>query len=74
MQKVPEERMTFQQLTDWYLGLEKVKAQAYFPTLKINLASFNAAFGDRIVSQIKPAELGNYQEKRKKDRPRGFLH
>ena len=65
LQKVLEERWTFQQLTDWYLALDKVKAQAYYPTLKINLASFNAEFGNKIVSQIKPADLGDYQAKRK---------
>ena len=48
LQKVPEQRMTFQQLADWYLGLEKVKALAYFPTLKINLATFNEVFGNYI--------------------------
>jgi integrase len=65
LQKVPEQRMSFQQLTDWYLGLEKVKARAYFPTLKINLASFNEVFGNYIVSNIKPADLENYQARRK---------
>ena len=65
LQKVPEQRMTFQQLADWYLALEKVKALAYFPTLKINLATFNEVFGNYIVSNIKPADLENYQAKRK---------
>lgn len=66
LQKVPEEKMTFQELTDWYLDLEKVKSLAYFPTLKINLASFNAELGHKIVSQMKPADIENYQAKRKK--------
>jgi integrase len=65
LQKVPEEKMTFQELTDWYLALQNVKARSYYPTLKINLASFNADFGNKIVGQIKPAELGNYQAARK---------
>ena len=30
--------MTFNELTEWYLGLEKVKSKAYFPTVKYNLA------------------------------------
>ena len=63
--KIPEERMSFQQLTDWYCGLEKVKSRAYYPTLKYNLASFNEVFGTYIVSNIKPADLENYQAKRK---------
>ena len=65
LQKVPEEKMSFRQLTDWYLGLEKIKAKAYFPTLKINLASFNSELGNFIVSQIKAVDLENYQAKRK---------
>src|SRR5208337_1461147 len=65
LQRAPEEKMTFQQLTDWYLALEKVKAKAYFETLKFNLASFNKEFGDIIVSQIKPSQIENFQAKQK---------
>lgn len=65
LQKVPEERMTFRELTDWYLGLEKVKALAYYLTLKINLASFNKVFGDYLISKIKPADLENFQARQK---------
>ncbi len=66
LQRAPEERMTFQQLTDWYLGQEKVKALAYYPTLCINLNNFNAELGNYIVSQIKLSDIENYQAKRKK--------
>jgi integrase len=65
LQKVPEEKMTFQELTNWHLKLEKVKAKAYFETLKINLASFNSEFGSIIVSQIKPSQIENFQAKQK---------
>jgi hypothetical protein len=34
-----ERKMTFQQLTDWYLDLEKVKALAYYKILKYNLSN-----------------------------------
>jgi integrase len=60
-----ETKMTFQELTDWYLGLEKVKALAYYPTLSICLNNFNSVFGSMPVSQIKPMDLENYQAKRK---------
>jgi hypothetical protein len=33
LKKIPEEKMSFQELTDWYLSLEKVKSQRYYPTL-----------------------------------------
>lgn len=61
----PEAKMTFKELTDWYLGLEKIKSMAYFPTLKIYLNKFNSEFGNTIVSQIKTADLENLQAKRK---------
>jgi integrase len=62
---LPEAKMTFQELTDWYLGLEKIKALAYFPTLKIYLKKFNSEFGNVMVNQIKAADLENLQAKRK---------
>lgn len=61
----PESKMTFQELADWYLDLEKVKSMSYFPTLKIYLKKFNSEFGSTIVNQIKAAELENLQAKRK---------
>ncbi|WP_435550210.1 integrase [Desulfobacterium sp. N47] len=61
----PEAKMTFNQLTKWYLDLERVKMLARYPILKINLNSFNQVFGDTIVNQLKPADLENYQAKRK---------
>jgi integrase len=61
----PESKMTFQEITDWYLRLEKVKAMAYFPTLQVYLKKFNAEFGRVIVGQIKAANLENLQAKRK---------
>jgi hypothetical protein len=61
----PEAKMTFQELTNWYLGLEKVKGKAYFRTLQYNLASFNKVFGETIVRDIKPGALEEYQAKRK---------
>jgi hypothetical protein len=61
-----ESQMTFQELTNWYLDLEKVKSRAYYPTLKICLDRFNEDFASRIVGQIKPMDLENYQPKRKK--------
>jgi integrase len=58
--------MTFNELTEWYLALEKVKSRAYYPTLTINLNSFNEEFGDIVVNQVMPIDLENYQAKRQK--------
>jgi len=63
----PESRMTFNELTKWYLGLEKVKNLAYYETLKIYLGKFNQVFGNVVVSQIKPVDLENLQAKRKSE-------
>lgn len=60
----PDSKMTFTELADWYLALEKKKTLAYYPVLKIYLKSFNAEFGDRVVTSIKPADLENYQANR----------
>lgn len=61
----PEAKMSFNELTKWYLKLESVKALARFSILKINLNTFNADFGNTIVNQLKPVDLENYQAKRK---------
>ena len=58
-------KMTFEELTKWYLDLEKVKNKAYFATIKFNLASFNSVFGQHILLTMKPVDLENYQEMRK---------
>ncbi|MEE9913203.1 MAG: site-specific integrase [Deltaproteobacteria bacterium] len=61
----PEAKMSFNELTKWYLDLESVKALARYPILRINLNTFNAAFGNTIVNTLKPVDLENYQAKRK---------
>jgi hypothetical protein len=61
----PDAKMSFYELTEWYLDLEKVKRLAYYSILKINLNSFNSSFGNVIVNKIKPVDLENYQAKRK---------
>ncbi|MFC1824496.1 integrase [Thermodesulfobacteriota bacterium] len=62
-----DSRMTFRELTDWYLELEMVKALASYWLVDLCLKKFNKIFGDAIVSKIKPSDLENYQAKRRKD-------
>lgn len=62
-----EPSMTFQELTNWYLELEKVKSLASYETIKIYLRKFNKEFGDTVVGEIKPVDLENLQQKRKKE-------
>lgn len=59
--------MTFQELCEWYLELESIKAKRYYPTVEYNLASFNRAFGSVVISKLKPVDLENYQTTRKKE-------
>ena len=58
-------KITFQELTNWYVSLEKVKALRYYKTVKIKLGIFNSEFGDIPVRNIQPADLEDYQLKRK---------
>jgi integrase len=62
-----DSKMTFNELTEWYLDLERVKNLASFNTITININKFNAVFGDKIISHIKPVDLENYQAKRLKE-------
>lgn len=64
MDILPDNKLTFQELTDWYLGLEKVKALASFETKQIYMRKFNREFGDRDVGEIKSADLENLQIQR----------
>lgn len=61
----PDTKMTFNELAEWYLDLAKVKALSSYWRVKLSLDKFNSEFGDVIVSQIKPADLEDYQAKRK---------
>lgn len=64
---LPEAKMTFTELKDWYLGLEKTKSLGNYPTLKTLLKKFCSEFGDRIVNSIKRSELENLQIKRQRE-------
>lgn len=64
---LPDSKMPFKELSEWFLGLEKVKSLACYRRRCGTLKSFNAVFGETIVSRIKPADLESYQVRRKKD-------
>lgn len=61
----PDTKMTFEELTKWYLGLEKVKALPSYSILQGYFKELNTEFGNVIVSKIKPVDLENYQAKLK---------
>ena len=63
-----DERMTFNELAEWYLEQPDRKAKKYYPTMKINLDTFNHEFGDTIIGHLRPMDLKNYQTKRKAEK------
>jgi integrase len=72
-EKLSETKMTFQQLTDWYLELETVKSLAYFKILKYNLSKFNSKFGEKIIKRIQFSELEDFQAKLKKQYSASYI-
>ncbi|MBM4276238.1 MAG: site-specific integrase [Deltaproteobacteria bacterium] len=67
LEKVPAEKMTFSELSEWYLNLNPVKKLASFERIKGALRNFNMVFGERIVSSLKPLDLEDYQDRREED-------
>jgi integrase len=63
----PDAKMSFCELSQWYLDLEKVKSVslAYYRTLVTNFKSLNRRLGDKIVKDIMPIDIENYQAKRR---------
>lgn len=63
---LPGSKMTFQDLSDWFLGLEKEKSKPVHKRRRTNLKHFNQTFGETIAGHIKPVDLEDYQVKRKR--------
>ncbi|CAB5119498.1 Mobile element protein [Olavius algarvensis associated proteobacterium Delta 3] len=63
---LPDSKITFNELTEWYLSLEKVKALKSYWLVKLSINKFNTVFGDLIVSSIELADLENYQIRRRR--------
>ena len=67
----PKGDMTFQQLTEWFLPFEQDRVTAgeisedYLKVKKINLNTFNAEFGNMVVSVIQSQDLNHYKAIRK---------
>jgi len=58
---LPESKMTFAQIADWYLSSKSVQKLASYNDIKSILKKFNSVFGSRQVNTIKPIEIENYQ-------------
>lgn len=58
---LPESKMTFQDLSAWYLNLATVKRLAAYKRYVYALNNFNHVYGKKIVSKIRPIDIENYQ-------------
>ncbi len=63
----PDAKMTFKELSDWYLNLETVKALASFKTVCGYVNKFVEAYGGTVLCKIRLVDLENLQEKRKRE-------
>ena len=61
-----EGKMTFKELTKWWLSLENVKARSDVWRLALGAGNFNAVFGDKRVCDVRLSDLKNYQATRKR--------
>ena len=64
---VPDAKVTFLDLAEWYLKLEKTMSLSSFKSVKVYLGKFNREFGNMILGDIKVTDLENLQEKRKRE-------
>lgn len=64
---LPESKITFYKLAEWYLGLKSVKGLASFDRVEQALNQFNLVFGDRRVKDVIQTDLEDYQDKRKNE-------
>ncbi len=64
---LPDSKLTFNEITEWYLKLSSVMQLASYPRITIALNNFNAVFGQRGAGTVLPIELEEFQAKRNKD-------
>jgi len=64
MDMLPASKLTFNELANWYLKLDRVKALKSYDTVCVYIKKFNHVFGNTVVADIKPADLENLQAKR----------
>jgi integrase len=61
---LPEARMTFDGLIDWYLDFKSVRRLNSYKRVCSCLANFRKQFGSRLVSSLQPLDLEDYQDSR----------
>jgi integrase len=60
---LPETKLTFNELQNWYLGLDRTKALAYFKSGSIEdlLNRFTSVFGGLLANQLTAVDIENLQ-------------
>lgn len=58
---MPKSKMTFNELTEWYLNLKNVRKLKSYPRVKIALKNFNEVFGKTFIRGLKNIDLEDYQ-------------
>jgi len=64
LEKVADDRMTFNELKDWYFGLASVQSKRSYKDWKIQVGKFCKVFGDRAVGSLKVLDLEDHQVRR----------
>jgi len=67
LETIADEKKTFKELSEWYLNLKSVRKLISYERVKQFYVHLNKAFGDSIISSIKPLALEEYQEKREEE-------
>ena len=62
---LPESKITFHELSSWYLNLKSVKKLSSYDRVVQALNQFNLVFGNHLVNSIKQTDLEDYQDMRK---------
>jgi len=61
---LPESKMSFKELSEWYLNLSSVKKLSSYKRIQSSFKFFIAKLGGQIVNTITLADLDNYREER----------
>jgi integrase len=64
---LPESKITFDELTKWYLDLASVKNLSSYRRIQGAFKAFNSVFGNRVINSVLPIDIEGYQEGRIND-------
>lgn len=62
-----DNKITFQQLTKWYLNLDTIKNLKSFKRLQIATSNFNNILGAMTINKLLPTDIQSYQSRRQSE-------